>query len=442
MHCKYHQRHGHFGASRNLYRTGNRISLGLMLWGVILCGPGCTSLMQGKLGAEDLSLMPRKRLAGGESTLDQVDQSDKYYATRRDPPIEIKDFAIDKLPKTIKKIAGKGNNRQVAEEALQEGRQYYSQAVALRRETEDSEKISKAFLKAVEPLKIAADRWPDSSIEEDAIYLLGECHFFADHYDDANEYFEKLVEVYPSTRYLDRVQSYRFNIARYWLKVAEQQSLVSSPVNLTDERMPLRDIGGEARRVLDRIRLDDPTGKLSDDATFMLGQAFYDVHRYFEAAETFADLRNNYPGSEHLFNAHLMEFESRLSMYDGKHYDGQALKQASELLRTILRQFPDQSAEIRDELVQQAGQVRTMLAERDLETADYYIKRGQNAAAKIYLQRLVQDYPETEVASTAMKRLESIRDEPDNPEQQAQWLVEMFPEPQSTRPLIRSGAFK
>jgi len=35
-----------------------------------------------------------------------------------------------------------------------------------------------------------------------------------------------------------------------------------------------------------------------------------------------------------------------------------------------------------------------------------------------------------------------LEGKPDQPAQVAGWLVDMFPEPQSTRPLIRSGSLK
>ncbi len=413
-----------------------------LLMAAVAGSTGCSSLTSGKLGADDLSLSPKSQLSSGQKAWNQGEVGDEVYATRRSNKIGFKDLAPDKLPKTFKILTGNGPNRQVASDALIEGRKHYAAAVALRKQDPESDELAAAFLKPVDQLSLAAERWPDSTIEEDALYLLGESYFFADHYVDANNTFEKLVQIYPSTQYLDRVQSYRFHIAKYWLDMAETRNSVTHPVNFTDERIPMKDIGGEGRAVLNRIRLDDPTGRLSDDSTFMLGQAFYDAKRFYEAAETFSDLRLNYPGSEYLFNAHLMEFESRLAMYDGKHYDGQALKQAEEILRLIVQRFPQKSAGIRDELSEQAGKVRTMLAERDMETARYFAKRGENQAAKIYLHSIIRDYSETEVATDASKIIAELEGQPDSPDQPAKWLVEMFPEPRSTRALIRSGTFK
>ncbi len=409
---------------------------------VSISAVGCTSLTDRSMTRDELSMVPSGRIAGGQRAWNAGDPTDEYYAERRDSSIKFKDFAPEKLPNTFKKIVGHGPNRETAENALIEGRKLYAEAVVLWKDSPNDDATQEAFLQGIAPLKLAADRWADSVIEEDALFLLGECYFFANHYPDANKTYERLAELYPSTRYLDKVQSHRFAIAQYWLSVDQSRNVVTQAVNFTDERLPLKDISGEGRRIYERIRLDDPTGKLADDSTFALGKALFDSMRYFEAAETFSDLRNNYPGSDHQFNAHLMEFQSRLALYDGKNYDGLALKQAEEVLRMILRRFPEESEKIQDQLAEQAGSIRNMLAERDLELADYYIKRGENQAGLIYLRKLVEEYPETDVAKIAHEKAATLEGKPLESEQPVKWLVDMFPTPQSTRPLIRTGSLK
>jgi outer membrane protein assembly factor BamD (BamD/ComL family) len=392
------------------------------------------------LTADELSLVPRSGLAGGPAAWGK--NTSEIYSERHDTSIKAKDFAPEKLPQTFKKLTGRGPNRELAEEVLTLGRQEYRLAVEAWERQPDAPETRAQFLKAIPHLEKAAERWPDSTIEEDALYMLGESHFFANQYPKSNKSYERLVELYPATRYMDKIQAHRFAIAKYWLDVAQAAPPLSSPLNLTNQQYPLNDWAGHGRRVLDRIRLDDPTGKLADDATFLLGKALHDNHQYFEAAETFADLRTNYPGSTHQFNAHLMEFQSRLAMYDGKYYEGLPLKQAEEVLRLILRRFPTESADLREELSQQAASIRNMLAERDMAMADYHLHRGENLAARFYLAKLIEGFPETDVAQTAKGKLDDLEGKPDEPTQVAKWLVDAFPEPQSTRPLIRSGNLK
>ena len=98
-------------------------------------------------------------------------------------------------------------------------------------------------------------------MEEDALYRQGESFFFADEYVLANRAYEGIVSQYSGSTYLDTVESRRFAIAQYWLKAAEAQPSILG-FNWTDSRLPTTNVAGEARRILHRIRLDDPTGRL------------------------------------------------------------------------------------------------------------------------------------------------------------------------------------
>ena len=46
------------------------------------------------------------------------------------------------------------------------------------------------------------------------------------------------------------------------------------------------------------MRIDDPTGKLADDATIALANAYFEQERYLDAADTYEDLRVNFPSSQ------------------------------------------------------------------------------------------------------------------------------------------------
>ena len=68
----------------------------------------------------------------------------------------------------------------------------------------------------------AADRFPGSSIEEDALFRIAECYFFEDKYPDAFEGYEALLVNYKRSKYLDTAVSRQFSIGRYWQKRYEK----------------------------------------------------------------------------------------------------------------------------------------------------------------------------------------------------------------------------
>lgn len=397
-----------------------------------------------KLTPGDLSLLPKGKLSSGQwawnATTDQ--RSKKFYSERHDTTVRVEDLTPENLPKTIRKLTGHGPNKEVAEKHFAAGKSAYRKAIAAWKQSNGKSDVGPAFLDAIDELELAAEKWPDSSIEEQSLFMISECYFFGNNFNKAEESYQNLLKLYPSTSFLDKVQSHRFSIARYWIETGKRQGSVVNSLNLTDKKLPTVSPAAAGRRILDQIRLDDPTGKLADDATFEMGRSLFADKYYFEAAETFSDLRNNYPGSSHQFNAHLMEFESRLSMYDGKNYDGAALKQAEELLRIILKRFPDRSRKIKDKLAAKAAGIRTMLAERDLVVGDYYANRGENAAARTYYNTVIRDFPETPVAGDAKKKIAQLQGKPDNPKQYAKWLSDLFPAPERAKELLPKGAIR
>jgi outer membrane protein assembly factor BamD (BamD/ComL family) len=113
--------------------------------------------------------------------------------------------------------------------------------------------------------------------------------------------------------------------------------------NFFDKRRPMRDTFGHAVRVFDRIRIDDPTGRLADDATLAAGNAYFTAGRYLEADNFYTDLRKTFPSSEHQFRAHLLGVQAKLRSYQGSDYSGIPLDEAEKLIKQIRRQFPHEA---------------------------------------------------------------------------------------------------
>jgi len=74
----------------------------------------------------------------------------------------------------------------------------------------------------------------------------------------------------------------------------------------------LRDTKGHGLRVFDKMRtLDDPGGRLADDATLALGNEAFAAGKFYKADEYYTDLQKAYPASEHQFLAHFPGAQSQ-----------------------------------------------------------------------------------------------------------------------------------
>ena len=347
-----------------------------------------------------------------------------------------KDLSLDYLDQQFKKMTGRGPNRDVAYKLFGEAKSLYSEAVQQR--SKDPESSKPTFAEAAKNFDKAASRWPDSALEEEALYLTGECRFFADEYPDAEDAYARLLKQYPRTQYLDLVQSRRFSIAQFWLDLANEQRQSLLSVNATDDAQPWRDTFGHAMRVFDRIRLDDPTGKLADDATLALANAYFAREDFMKADEYYTDLRKTFPSSEHQFRAHFLGLKSKMESYQGVEYSGTALEESEKLLRQILRQFPVESEQEHEFLARAGSKLRYWMAEREWSCASFHERRAEYAAARMYYSTIMSKYGDTAFAQAARERVQEIGGNPDVPPQRFEWLVDLFPERETVRPLMAS----
>jgi len=338
------------------------------------------------------------------------------------------------IKNTAKTAVGKGYNPDKARELYTDAEQRYLAAM----QSEDGSP-RKELLAAAEGFRKSAERWPDSALEQDALFMAGESYFFADHYPKANESYELLLKKFPNSKHLDTVESRRFAIADYWLKLHDVDPQGFWEFNFVDDRRPLRDSFGHAVRVFDRIRIDDPTGKLADDATLAAGNAYFTSGRFLDADSFYTDLRKTFPSSEHQFRAHLLGVKAKLLSYQGPDYSGDPLDEAEKLIKQIRRQFPREAEGEREYLARAYAEVRFKQAEREWHMARYYDRRGENGAARFYYDLIAADFSETPFAPRAEERLVAIRGEPDIPPQHLTWLVEMFPEQEDVKPLMATA---
>lgn len=350
----------------------------------------------------------------------------------------LEDLSPGQIATTFAARSAKGNDRAKADGAFLKGQQLYQQALQELENNPSGSEHQSIFEKAANQFRLAAANLPDSALEQDALFYEGEAYFFADRYVQSNRAFEKLIAKYSGTRYLDDAESKRFAIAQYWQELIRDRTSWMPNIKFNDPSRPIMNVKGEARRILHRIRVDDPTGKLSDDATMALANAYFEDELYMDAADTYEDLRRNYPGSKHVFHATLFELKARMQSYHGDSYDAEPIEKADKLLQMLVNQFPQQSAEEEEYLKKEASTIRHLLAQREFSLGQYYERRGENRAAAIMYEKVARNFEDTTYSSQIEERLAALEGKPPVPEQKAQALVKLLSTPDE-KPLIATG---
>ncbi len=401
-------------------QTGRRTAVLFILIAALSACGGC-SMFRNDHDAEYAYERTRRQLSGeplSESAAESAEESEERDSTWI-------------VAKDIKGWLGKDHDPKLARQLYTEADEQYRQAIA----TEGSDRKG-LFAAAAMKYQDAANRWSDSALEEDALYMVGEGYFFADRYPKSNLAYEKLLKKYPNSRHLDTVEARRFSIAQYWLELHSKDPQSSLAINWTDKTRSWRDTFGSAVRVFDRIRIDDPTGKLADDATMAAANAHFNAGNFLSADDFYTDLRKTFPSSEHQFKAHLLGLESKLRTYRGPEYDGKSLGGAEELIKQIRKQFPVEAESERDYLARSFATVRYSNAEREFRMGQYYDQRTEYGGARYYYNIVSKDYDDTPFAEQARERVVALGGKPDVPPQKLEWLVNLFPESEDVKPLI------
>lgn len=324
---------------------------------------------------------------------------------------DISQLAPDVTWKKFKDAIGWGTDQRLAQEA-------YDKGLALFK--------AKNYDEAAKEFYAATWRWPDSIMEEDAMFLMGESYFFADHYSQAQDTFSNLLKKHDNTRYLDTVVARLFAIGTYW----EQLDLKSHhwPVtpNATDRTQPWFDTFGNALACYSSVWMHDPTGPLADAALMRVGNAHFRRGEWEEASNHYSMLRKNHPKSKYQKDAHLFELQAKMQIYQGPKYSVLALKDAQEIADQTLKQFPGQLGEEERRVRDAHAVLFEQRAEREWVMAQYYDNKSEFRAAREYYKVLLEKYSRTSYAERARTRMQEIQNEPDEPPNRFAWLTGLF----------------
>ncbi|MCS7305365.1 MAG: tetratricopeptide repeat protein [Thermoguttaceae bacterium] len=338
---------------------------------------------------------------------EQAEQKKKHW-------FDLSALAPEKLYGKAKEAVGLGPDENLARQLFAEATELYRQG---------------RYAEAADKFRQAAFRWPDSPLEEDALFYRAESLFFAEKYSAAYDVFDQLLKKYENSRYLERAVRRQFAIGRYWEQMAQAHPRWPIVPNLTDRTQPVFDTWGHAIKAYETVRLHDPTGPLADDALMAAGNAYFVKGRYEDAAYQYDLLRKEYPQSEHQYQAHQLGMKAKQLMYQGPLYDGTPLKEAAELADACLRLFPKAPPEERQRLLEEKNRIVEQLAEREWAMAQYYEKKRLYGAARMYYRSLIENpqFARTKYVPLAQQRLAQIQDKPDRPPDYFGWLDRIFP---------------
>jgi outer membrane protein assembly factor BamD (BamD/ComL family) len=324
---------------------------------------------------------------------------------------DISHLAPDYTWKKFKEAVGWGPDERLAKTAYDNGQ-------ALFRD--------KKYEEAAKEFYTATWRWPDSTMEEDAMFLMAESYFFSDHYGTAQDSYTNLLKQHSNTRYLDTVVARLFAIGTYWEQLDLQNHHWPLTPNVTDKAQPLFDTIGNALACYSLVWTNDPTGPLADVALMRVANAHFRRGEWEEAAQHYDMLRRNHPKSKYQKDAHLLELQAKQRIYQGPLYSVVPLKEGKEIAEQTLKQFLGQLGPDEQRVREALAEMHEQYAEREWAVAEYYYRHADYRAAREYYKAILEKYATTSFAPRAAARMEETKGLPDEPPNHFQWLTDAF----------------
>lgn len=138
----------------------------------------------------------------------------------------------------------------------------------------------------------------------------------------------------------------------------------------------------------------------SDYAQFMLARSYFEDEEYPLALVEFRIVVSDYSYSEYVDDAFLGEAKCLYEQAPKAHLDQSKSFEALSRLKQFTTTFPTSS--LIDEANGYIFKIHEKLAKKDLKNARFYLRRKVERSAKIYLDKVIQDYPGNDYWARAM----------------------------------------
>ncbi|MDO5581990.1 MAG: tetratricopeptide repeat protein [Planctomycetia bacterium] len=307
-----------------------------------------------------------------------------------------------------------------------------TEAIALMRQAAEEHKKfeetkdPKTLKKAGELYEKAGKKWPDSILEEDALFYAGECRFFIKDYNTALRNYKQLISQYSNSVLKKPAVERLYYIGCYWAKKAEEEAKL---VNVSDSSRPTFSTFAGAKKAFEAIYMNDTSAQgRAPDALFALANAYMrrgvdQGDASFEsAARYYRQLYEFYPSCKHALKAHQLAMLALHKSYRGPLYDTRPLKQAQEIAEAALRTGQGDRGLINERLTA----IKEEQARHLWTRGTYYEKKGMYASARNYYNRLVRDFPDSEFSEEAIVRYQKLESKPYESDQFA-WIRPVAP---------------
>ena len=191
---------------------------------------------------------------------------------------------------------------------------------------------------------------------------------------------------------------------------------------------------------LEKLVLNFPDKEWSDEAQFLLGTAHMEMEEYILAENAFRILLASYPSSNYVDDA---EFGIALSLAErapNYRLDQTATESAIRALERFIEDYP--SSELIPAARSELTDCKERFARKLLRAARHYLKRRRVKSARIYLEEIIERYPDSRSALQARLYLAECEERIGELQEAALGLADLLQDLKDDDPLAEEVAAK
>jgi len=243
--------------------------------------------------------------------------------------------------------------------------------------------------------------YADSDLADQNQFLRGEIKLALGKEMDAAKEFQQLVTKYPNTTLYDAAIKKQYEIGD---KLYEQGQQLKKKKFRLFRGNPLK----KAIQVYSMVITNQPFTDAAAEAQYKVGLCHYARKEYVEAAFEYKRVIEDYSTSEWVDDA---RYGLAKCYYEGSlppAYDQEPSQLAINAADEFVAQYPDDARA--EEVKTIRTEMREKIAQQRLQTAQYYARRRNFEAARIYYTMLSEKFGETTAGAKAKEWLEKNPD--------------------------------
>jgi len=251
----------------------------------------------------------------------------------------------------------------------------------------------KKYEEAKREFKKLLKHYPKSFEAAESQYYLGLIEDAQGNLYEAYQAYQKVIDKYPFSERIPQIIEREYKIGEAFMSGQKRKAM----------GLPLP-VENPSIEIFNKVIENSTYGLLAAAAQYKLGLVLKGLLRYYEAEEAFNKVVSNYPDSKWTAAAKFQIASCRASVSRGPDYDQGSAKEAKEKFEAFVKEHPD--AELSSEAQKNIEQLKEKEAASKYNIARFYEKQKAFEAAKIYYNDVINNYPNSQWAVTALERLQ------------------------------------